>query len=381
MQATIPLNSTVLMTMRDPYPRALWQVTLEEEDLMTALEPRLIQLTLTDNPGLEADTLDITLSDADGLLDIPLRGVTLTLALGRSDMGLIDKGRYTVDEVEHSGTPDQLTIKARSANLRETLLVKKERSWHGVTVGAIVQKIAAEHGLTPAVSPELASMPVSHMDQQGESDASFLTRLGGIYDAMTAVKNDNLIFFAIGSGTSIGGEPLPVVTITRAAGDRHRFCVADADGAAGVKATYWDKKSGKQGEVLIRESDINKGAPPSDRVASGGGKIQVLRHNYASQAAAKKAATAALKKALRGASTFDLTLALGRPDIIPEVSATVRGWKPAIDGTAWRVVKVTHQLSASGLSTALELELRVTEPGTPNSPDGENDDNDTSDTD
>ena len=31
------------------------------------------------------------------------------------------KGEYTVDEVEHSGAPDSITIRARSADLRGSL--------------------------------------------------------------------------------------------------------------------------------------------------------------------------------------------------------------------------------------------------------------------
>jgi len=349
--------------MSKAYPRALWRLTVGSEDITAMLNPRLMQLTLTDNRGLEADQLDITLSDADGLLDIPERGAKLYLALGRDDIGLIDKGSFTVDEIEHSGAPDQLTLHARSADLRESLLVKKERSWDRTTVGAIVQTIAQENKLKPAVSPELSKLPVQHMDQQSESDANLLTRLAAQVDALCAVKAEKLIFYAIGRGMSIGGEPLPEVIITRTVGDRHRFCVADRDGCAGVTAAYYDKRSGKKGEVTIREEDLYHGKNAKNKnqkkVSTTGGNLKTLRHTYANRDNAAKGASSALKKALRGVATFSLSLALGRPDIIPELPATVSGWKPAIDGTAWRVVKVTHSLSGSGLTTDLELELRL----------------------
>jgi phage protein D len=369
----------------NPYPRALWQLSLDDKDLSLRLEPRLMSLTLTDNAGLEADQLDITLSDADGMLDIPERGVKLALALGRSDIGLIDKGVYTVDEVEHSGTPDQLTIKAKSANLRDTLLIKKERSWHKTTVGAIVKKIAGEHKLKPAVSPELAKMAVAHLDQQSESDSSLLTRLGEQFDALVTVKAGNLVFYAIGAGMSINGEPLPDVLIVRSSGDQHRFSVSDRDGCVGVTANYYDKKAGKQGSVTIREADLKKKTRDQgkgdSKVSAGGSNVKTLRHTYASLTTAKRGATAALKKALRGASTFTLSLAQGRPDIIPELAAAVEGWKPEIDSVSWRVTRVTHQLSPSGLTTDLELELRVTPPGTSNTPDESGDGDETEDND
>ncbi len=346
--------------MSKAYPGALWRLTIGEKDLTTVLDTRLMQITLTDNRGLEADQLDITLDDADGLLDIPERGAKLFFALGRDDIGLIDKGSYTVDEIEHSGTPDQLTIRARSADLRDSLMVKKERSWDNTTIGGIVRKIAQENKLKPAISPELNKLPVQHMDQQSESDANLLTRLAAQADALCAVKAGNLIFYAIGRGMSIGGEPLPEVTITRAVGDKHRFSVADRDGCAGVTAYYYDKKSGSKGEVTIREKDLSHGKNVKNtKVSTVEGNTKTLRHSFPNRDAAAKAATAALKKALRGVSTFSLTLAHGRPDIIPELPATVSGWKPCIDGTAWRVTKVTHNLSDAGYSTDIALELRL----------------------
>ncbi|MDI8752169.1 acetyl-CoA sensor PanZ family protein, partial [Salmonella enterica subsp. enterica serovar Montevideo] len=42
---------------------------------------------------------------------------------------------FTVDEIEHSGAPDRLTIRARSADFRETLNTRREKSWHQTTVG------------------------------------------------------------------------------------------------------------------------------------------------------------------------------------------------------------------------------------------------------
>lgn len=52
------------------------------------------------------------------------------VALGWQGAVLIDKGVFTVDEIEHSGTPDKLTIRARSADFRETLNVRRDQSYH-----------------------------------------------------------------------------------------------------------------------------------------------------------------------------------------------------------------------------------------------------------
>lgn len=44
---------------------------------------------------------------------MPRRGVELSLALGWKGQALFPKGTYTVDEIEHSGTPNRLTQRAQ----------------------------------------------------------------------------------------------------------------------------------------------------------------------------------------------------------------------------------------------------------------------------
>ncbi|MDR1853475.1 MAG: phage late control D family protein [Azoarcus sp.] len=360
--------------MSTEYPQPLWKLTLEGKDITANLAPRLMQLALTDDRGLEADQLDITLSDADQRLDIPARGVKIHLALGWSDSGLIDKGYYTVDEVEHSGTPDQLTIRARSADLREGITQTKERSWHATTVGAVVRKIADEHELEPVISDELAGAEIAHQDQQSESDANFLSRLAEMFDAICTVKADQLLFFKVARGKSASGQTFAEVVLTRASGDRHRFSVADREGCQCVCASYYDVKAGRKKTVTIKaEKEAGK-----DKVAASGDATRTLRHVYSCRASAARAAKSALDRSQRGVATFSLTLALGRPDIVPELPVRVSGWKPAIDGAGWRVAKVTHHLTTSGLTTDLELEMRAEpsereEPETPDpaeAPDG-----------
>ena len=110
------------------YPKPICRVVVAGNDITAMLEQRLISIELTDNRGMEADQLDITLSDHDGLLAIPPRDAAIDLWLGWDDTGLIYKGRYNVDETEHSGAPDTLSIRARSADLSGGLKVKRERS-------------------------------------------------------------------------------------------------------------------------------------------------------------------------------------------------------------------------------------------------------------
>ncbi|WP_375592129.1 phage late control D family protein [Chitiniphilus eburneus] len=340
------------------HPRPAWTLTADGSAITAALAPRLISLTLTDNRGLEADTLELVLDDADGRLDLPMRGTELRLALGWQGQGLIDKGSYTVTDVEHAGTPDTITVRATSANLRGALADLRERSWHQTSVGAIVRKIATEHGLTPAIEPTLDRASVGHLDQANESDINLLTRLAREHDAIATIKAGRLLFLAAGQGTSVSGAELPTLTIERRQGDQHRFSLADRDQASTVVASYQDSRSSKRGSVRYAgPAGERPSQTKSKAIAADTGNTLTLRHVYASKGNAQRGAKSAWERAQRGAASFSISLALGRPDLIPECPVRVQGFKPLIDGQPWIVKALTHTLGDGGLTTSVELEV------------------------
>ena len=50
---------------------------------MLSLNGRMMGLTLTDNRGFEADTLEITIDDTDGKIELPPRGLrSVSLSAG-----------------------------------------------------------------------------------------------------------------------------------------------------------------------------------------------------------------------------------------------------------------------------------------------------------
>ncbi len=78
---------------------------------------------------------------------------------------LIYKGVYTVDEVAHDGPPDRITVTARSADFLEEFNVKREVSWHDVTVERVVSAIAKRYGLKAQISDMLINIEIDHADQ------------------------------------------------------------------------------------------------------------------------------------------------------------------------------------------------------------------------
>lgn len=332
------------MTRAAPYPIPTWEVTLGGRDLTHDIRPRLLDLTLSEARSGDADQIDLRIHDHDGAMDLPARGVTLQVAIGWAGGGLVGKGTFRVDEVEHSGAPDIITIRARSANLTQPMRTRRERSWHGVALGDILRNLAGEHGLQPRIAPALDSIAVDHLDQTGESDVHLLSRLGERFNAVATVKAGCLLFVPIGSGITATGIALPSALLSRADGDRHRYSLAERDNYSGVQADWTDKPGAERKTVLAGDADNAKR----------------LRQTYSSQTEAQQQADAEWARVQRGAANMVCTLALGRADLYPEQQVRLRGFKPFIDDTAWLIAKVRHSITGrGGFTTALELETAV----------------------
>ncbi|MGS0743260.1 phage late control D family protein [Glaciimonas sp. GG7] len=322
-----------------------FRVTLDGRDLTAIIRPRLISLTLTECRNDQADQLDLALDDTDGQLAIPSKGAKIHLHIGWKNTGLVDKGSFTVDEVEHSGAPDTITLRARTANLIDTFRQLHEYSFHDTTLGAIIEVIAFRQELIAGIADILRNVAVKHIDQTRESDAAFLRRLGKKYDAVATVKNDTLIFTPASRSQTVSGKQLPTIHITRQLGDGHRYHSAERDSYTGVRVFWHDDKYGLRRSVVA-------GTP---------GNAKRLRTTYASEPDARAAAVAEWQRIQRGLATFEMALALGNPLLIPQSPVTVSGFKAAIDSVEWLTSKVTHNIGSGGFTTGIELETKIEE--------------------
>lgn len=270
------------------HPEAIFKLEVDGQDFTKKIAKRLSSLTLIDCRGINSDSLEIVLEDHDGKLPLPNRGGVISLSLGWKGTGLIDKGTYTIDQIDYEGTPDIITIHARAVELDSGLTTKRERSFHNTTVGDIVATIAAENEMKYVVSKRFSAMPVAHIDQTNESSIAFLTRMTGMFDAIATVKKDNLMFVCAATGTSASGIALPRITITRKDGDRHHFSIADRDNYTHVKALYDDTGLRIQGEVIWDKQTDADETGRKLAVKTFTGNYMELTHVYKSRKAAMR---------------------------------------------------------------------------------------------
>ena len=329
--------------------KPIYHVVIDGKDISTAIQSRLISLTITDNRAFEADQFDLVLSDHDGSVALPRRGVTATVAIGWESKGkrtLVDKGSYTVDEVSHSGPPDLITIRGRSVNFRDGFKTKRDKSYKNKTLGDIVNSIASRHDLKGQIADTLSAVTIEHIDQANESDGHFLTRLAARYDALLNIKNNNLLFMPQGQGQSVSGAHLDPITIHRSQTTEHDYNAVDRQAHyTGATAKWWDSTEGKIKKEIAGDDKTTK------RIST----------KFSTQDEAKASAQAEWQKIQRSQAGMSITLARGRSEVLTETPITLQGWnKPEIDDGKWIVERATHSLSdSSGFTSVIFIVFKA----------------------
>lgn len=324
--------------------QAEFEIIANDKNVTALLKDRLVSLSITDKPGLEADSCEIRLDDRGGKIAIPPKGALLKVSLGWSGQGLSYMGCYKVDEVGLEGPPALITIRAKGADMRQSAKSTRSQGYEDRSLAAIVAELARRHGWQPVCKVEAQ---IARADQVGESDLHFITRLARAHGATATVKDGKLLVLPRGGGQSASGQALPALTLTPSILSRYSLTFADRSAFGKVQAKAHDPASGKQIEVDVPNPD---GAPGAEE---GEGPIHVDRHIYPTPDAAKAAAQARLGALNRATASGSLTMP-GRADIAAEKTIRLQGIKPEADGD-YLVEAVTHSFAHSGWQTTAEI--------------------------
>ena len=331
---------------------------LQQQNVTETFRHRLLSLTLTDHRGFTADQLVLELDDADGQVVMPTRNQVITLKLGWKGQGLVDKGKFTIDEVEHQGAPDKLTLRARSVDFKGSMNIARDHSYHDKTLGEIVNEIANRNRLGNTLAAGLAEIKISHIDQTQETDAAFLTRLATMNGAVAAIKNERLLFLIPGLGQTASGKSIAPFILARNDGDQHYFNLADRGNYTGVRAKWQDTKNAKPQQLAVqRQHAASDEAENPNYLEGDSNNVFTLPTIYANKESAMRAARAKWERIQQGSVQFSINLAMGRPELYPETPIKVRGFKEAIDRQNWIINTVVHTLNASGYVTKIDLDV------------------------
>ncbi|HCA5293433.1 TPA: DNA primase [Acinetobacter baumannii] len=344
-QITNTLNEAVDSYQTETkYPFPIYRLEVDGNDISPLVIDRLISLSIQDNRGLVVDSVDIDLDDSDGQLEIPPEGAIIQVWIGWSNTGLVDKGKYKVESVTHRGAPDVLSISAFSNDVSEGLKQKRERSFSNKTIQVIFETVGAEYALKTIVHNTLANRVISYI-AQNESDANLITRIADEHDAIATVKNGHLILLPRGTSQTVSGLPLPTAQIIRSDGDGHNYTTGTGtDRITGVKAYYYDTVKSKKLYVVIGDNEDN---------------LKEIRYVHRDKKTAELAAQAEFNRCKRTSQKLSYTFAFGQPELIPEQEFVFTGLKPQIDDIVWLGTNVTHNLTDSGFTTSVELEVQL----------------------
>lgn len=317
----------------------VFRIVADNRDITALINDRLLMLRTSDKPGLESDEFELRIDDRDQAVALPSRGAKIEVFMGYAGQPLTLLGRYTVDEIELSGPPDTLVIRGKAADMRGTGKTTRSGSWENVPLQQIVKDIAARNGWEP-VCPVQTNVP--RVDQRGESDFNFITRLAKRYDCTAKVAEGKLLVMPRQGGQSASGKSLPAVTLTRQDVSRYQFRLGDKTTHKAVRTTHQDKKTGALEVVDLANEDAPSTLPP----------VHTDRHVYPDKSAAEQAAKARLAAFNRSTASVRLEMA-GRTDLFAERSINAQGFKNGLDGE-YLVDSVEQTFTASGWTTSVE---------------------------
>lgn len=126
-----------------------YQIIYEGRNITGDISEYFESLTYTDHTKGKSDEVDLRLANNDGLWAsdwMPIVGDKLSVSIGYKD-GMVDCGTFTVDEVEVSGPPNMVNIRALSASPNQAIRTKKSAAYESQTLRQIATSVAKANDL------------------------------------------------------------------------------------------------------------------------------------------------------------------------------------------------------------------------------------------
>lgn len=344
------------MSNKDLARRTAAEISFAGVNITKSIRPYLLSLSYTDNEEGEADDLQLTLQDREGIwLESWLAEAVEAAAAARLKIQavlvqenwqgggqdrLLDCGIFELDSVTAQSPPGLVTIKGTSlpysAQIRQTLRTK---AWEAYNLSGIARQLAAESGL--GLMYEAAADPFyPRVEQAQTSDIVFLSGLCRQAGISLKATGDLLVLF-----DQAAYEQRPsVYTIKRGSGvyTKYKLAANTADSQyASCRVSYVDPATGKCLEGVAQAKEV-----------TGSSQQLEIKAKVASVAEAKALAEKQLRLHNKYAHTVSITLP-GNPQLAAGLCvrlADFGGWSGK-----YMIKQAQHNLSASGYTTQIEL--------------------------
>ncbi len=198
--------------MNEQARRVTLAVSINGHDVASVFSAYLKDFIYTANSHGKADEVQISLHNRDGKWSgpwKPTKGMPVTAAItchdweGPGQVLSLPCGSFKIDEIEFSGPPDKVGIKAVSSTLTTAFRdTKKTRAWENTTFQAVAGQIAGENGLS--LMYHGPAYGFARKDQRNESDLGFVYRLAHERAMNCKTHDGKLILFDAESAEAQG---------------------------------------------------------------------------------------------------------------------------------------------------------------------------------
>lgn len=337
--------------------RAQLRVSIGGHDATSALMPSLLEFTFTDHATGKADEVQLELHDREGHWNSdwkPKKGMTVTASItvkdwfGPGQDASLPCGSFRIDELEFSGPPDKVSIKAVSSALTTGLRDEaKTRAWETYSLKGVAEEVAAAHGL------ELMYQGDEHkfgrQDQRKESDLTFLNRLATERAMHCKVHDGKLILFDAPAAEA--QRPGIVIPKSGSPLSPTSYSFKQSSSKTGYKkaeVSYTDPSEGQTHEATV-EAPAAPAAPRDEKTLQLDARVE-------SAGEAMRLGKAGLHNANAKENPATLEL-MGHPGVVAGTVLSLTGFGDF--SGPYFVSKAEHKVSGSGgYTTSVELRKR-----------------------
>ncbi|VEJ46133.1 Phage protein D [Bartonella vinsonii] len=321
------------MGLMRTYPFIMAKV--EDKPVHEVFYQRLLNATITDHAGNEADRFEAEFDDSGNDLEVPQQNSTLQVIFGYENSISAFMGRFVVEAVVSCGGSDGeiLRLCGKSASMRKELKEQTSEHFDHKTVGEIVETLTKRHGYQAKISPEFTHKTLPYVIRTDQSAVDFLTRLAERMQARFLIKDNKFLF--------LSGNNLPALDIHKHDCSSWEFTLEPRTQYGTIEASYFDRSQGQQCQVKHQ--------------TGFSGPVRRLRCCYTSREEALAAAASESDRLCRSMGSGSLSLE-GRPEIMADQPLLLQGFRSEINGP-WKAQTVTHRYEKqSGYTTEITLE-------------------------
>ena len=279
------------------------KLSYDNKDISTDIEKYVKSVEFNDSVSNEADDISITLEDRKELWEndwFPEKGATLKasfVAVNWGGAGNVELplGTFEVDQIEISGLPHEVKIKAVSVpnnnNLRD---VKKNKSWEKIKLSALAKEIADNAGMKLYLNLR-EDDEIDRVEQNEESDLEVLIRVAKEKNYGIRISDSQLDVYYIPDLDNAE----PVATIKNLYGNvsSYSFKSKTRDTYKSAHVRYENTKQGNFIEYTFDDPDKKEG------------KVLEIHKKVENVAEAEKLAKAELRDKNKDEITGDISFA------------------------------------------------------------------------